>query len=561
MSFDNGPPPIFVLVTTFNRNELLESRALESISNQSIGFEGILLVDNSDSEKTRKMNREIFLERFPEGNYQINEGHPGAAGTWNQGLRWIEEQHPEAWVAILDDDDEWMPNHIELCKSHSTGNDAVISGIRTLLDGEFIEDRIPSEIVQSDFFANNPGWQGSNTFARVSTLMEAGGFDEGLLCTHDRDLAIRCFELPEFKIVLTRGVTVIYHLEKSRESLTMTGGRGKHTGLLQFHRKHFERMSKEDERRYIQRSVDLFGIDAALFEITETGGDYPGFPRIPEVRRSRMRKVAISFLHLMKMKWWGLRTKRTMTRLLGPQFVRTREKIEVDITYACNLRCHDCNRSCRQAPENSELSLDRIVDFIDESLEREIEWKRIRILGGEPTLHSQFEEILYQFSRYKSAFPRCRMEVVTNGHGRHVKRKLLRVPPFFHIENTMKESDIQPFFYSFNLAPKDNPNHRNTDFTNGCSNIVDCGIGLTPTGYYPCAIAGGIDRVAGWNLGRGSIPEEDDNMHDLLEKFCSQCGRFESRKFTPPEFIPPYNPGQISQSWESLYETWRLDNR
>ncbi len=87
MSFDNGPPPIFVLVTTFNRNELLESRALESISNQSIGFEGILLVDNSDSEKTRKMNREIFLERFPEGNYQINEGHPGAAGTWNQGLR------------------------------------------------------------------------------------------------------------------------------------------------------------------------------------------------------------------------------------------------------------------------------------------------------------------------------------------------------------------------------------------------------------------------------------------------------------------------------------------
>jgi hypothetical protein len=205
--------------------------------------------------------------------------------------------------------------------------------------------------------------------------------------------------------------------------------------------------------------------------------------------------------------------------------------------------------------------MDRIVDFIDESLERAIEWKRIRILGGEPTLHSQFEEILYQFSRYKSAFPRCRMEVVTNGHGRHVKRKLLQVPPFFHIENTMKESDIQPFFYSFNLAPKDNPRHRNTDFTNGCSNIVDCGIGLTPTGYYPCAIAGGIDRIAGWNLGRSSIPEEDDNMDDLLEKFCGQCGRFESRKFTSPDLITEYNPGQISDSWESLYETWRSENR
>ena len=234
MSSDNESLPIYVLVTTFNRSELLKSRALESISNQSIGFEGILLVDNSDSEKTRRMNREIFLDKFPEGNYQINEGHPGAAGTWNQGLQWIKEQHSEAWVAIIDDDDEWMPNHIELCKSLSSGNDAVISGIRTLIDGQFVEDRAPNEIFQSDFFSNNPGWQGSNTFARVSKLIEAGGFDESLLCTHDRDLAVRCFSLPDFRIGLTKEVSMIYHLEKSRESLTMTEGRGKHTGLLQF---------------------------------------------------------------------------------------------------------------------------------------------------------------------------------------------------------------------------------------------------------------------------------------------------------------------------------------
>jgi hypothetical protein len=148
------------------------------------------------------------------------------------------------------------------------------------------------------------------------------------------------------------------------------------------------------------------------------------------------------------------------------------------------------------------------------------------------------------------------MEVVSNGHGRHVQRKLLHIPPFFHIENTMKASDIQPFFYSFNLAPKDDTHHRHTDFTNGCSNIVECGIGLTPTGYYPCAIAGGIDRVAGWNLGRTSIPDEEDDMLDLLEKFCGQCGRFESRKFTTPELMPVYTPGLISQSWESLYDEW-----
>lgn len=550
---------IIVLVTTYNRPQLLDSRALTSISNQKGTFDEIILIDNSDSESTRKKNEKLFLDRFPHGVYQVNNSHPSAAGTWNQGLHWIEENHPGAWGAIIDDDDEWLDNHLEVCEAAMDGNDAVISGIRTFMDGELIDDRIPSSLSIGDFFAKNPGWQGSNTFARVSKLLEAGGFDEELLCTHDRDLAIRCLSLPEFRFTLTGEVTMLYHLEKQRDSLTMTKGRGKHTGLLQFHRKHKSQMSADCEEKFIERAANLFGIDTSLFALTDTSDDYPGFPRSPVPRESGAGLTLRKSIHSLRKRWWKLRTKRGMTRLLGRQFIRTREKIEIDLTYACNLRCHDCNRSCRQAPENSELSLERIVDFIDDSLNRKIEWKRIRLLGGEPTLHSQFEDVLYEFARYKAAYPKCRMEVVSNGHGRNVQRKLLHIPPFFHIENTMKVSDIQPFFYSFNLAPKDDTRHRHTDFTNGCSNIVESGIGLTPTGYYPCAIAGGIDRVAGWKLGRTSIPDEEDDMLDLLEKFCGQCGRFESRKFTTPELMPVYTPGLISQSWESLYDEWRAN--
>ena len=39
MSYNTYNSPIFVLVTTFNRNELLKSRALVSSSNQTIDFE------------------------------------------------------------------------------------------------------------------------------------------------------------------------------------------------------------------------------------------------------------------------------------------------------------------------------------------------------------------------------------------------------------------------------------------------------------------------------------------------------------------------------------------
>lgn len=550
-------PSVIALVTTFNRPKLLKARALKSIKNQTSKVDCVVLVDNSESKSTRDKNKAQFDDDFPKGQYLVNEQSPSAAGTWNHGLQWIENNYPNSWVAIIDDDDEWLPNHIEICKAQMDGNDAVISGIRTLLDGVLIDDRLPSSLSISDFMAKNPGWQGSNTFARVSKLFEAGCFDEELLCTHDRDLAIRCLSLSDFKYALTGEVTMLYHLEKERESLTMTKGRGKHTGLLQFYCKHKFRMNANDEGKFIDRAVNLFDIDALLFTITDTSNDYPGFPRAPVGRKSKGEIALHRTIHRIRKRWWRMRTKRGMTRLLGRQFIRTREKIEIDLTYACNLKCHDCNRSCRQAPENSELSLERIAEFIDDSLNRKIEWKRIRLLGGEPTLHSQFEDVLYEFARYKAEYPKCRMEVVSNGHGRHVQRKLLHIPPFFHIENTMKASDTQPFFYSFNLAPKDETHHRHTDFTNGCSNIVECGIGLTPTGYYPCAIAGGIDRVAGWNLGRTSIPDEEDDMLDLLEKFCGQCGRFESRKFTTPELMPVYTPGLISQSWESLYDEWR----
>ncbi len=550
--------PVIVLVTTFNRPNLLKSRALKSIQNQTSEVDCVVLVDNSESKSTRRKNKAQFDDGFPQGQYLVNEQSPSAAGTWNHGLQWIEKNYPNSWVAIIDDDDEWLPNHIEICKAQMDGNDAVISGIRTLLDGVLIDDRLPSSFSTSDFFAINPGWQGSNTFARVSKLFEAGCFDEKLLCTHDRDLAIRCLSLSEFKYALTGEVTMLYHLEKERESLTMTKGRGKHTGLLQFYCKHKSRMSANDEGKFIDRAVNLFGIDASLFTITDTSDDYPGFPGALVRRKSRGEIALRRTIHALRKRWWRLRTKRGMTRLLGRQFIRTREKIEIDLTYACNLKCHDCNRSCRQAPDNQELSLNQIVEFIDESLDREIGWKKIRLLGGEPTLHSRFEDVLYEFARYKAAYPRCRMEVVSNGHGRYVQRKLLQIPPFFHIENTNKESDIQPFFYSFNLAPKDNPRHSSTDFTNGCSNIVECGIGLTPTGYYPCPIAGGIDRIAEWNIGRTNIPDEEDDMFDLLDKFCSHCGRFDSRIYTSPELVAGHKSGLISQSWENLYHEWKV---
>ena len=348
---------IYALITTFNRPELLVSRAFNSVVSQSQKPHKVVLVDNSTSALTKKTNKENFKLAFPEGTYLENKGSPGASGTWNTGLDWIQSDDPDAWVAVIDDDDEWFENHLEICSKQMNGNDAVLSGIQILIDGNVKEETIPNDVSREDFFAGNPGWQGSNTFATVRSLIGIGGFDESLLCTNDRDLAVRWLSVSGNRIGYTGEVTVKYRLESDRECLTLNSRLGKRTGLLQFFYKHISFMSDIDKVNFIQRAK-MFDVDEKWFTISGNN-DYPGFPRaptsIPTGIVGTFRTWAIDVKDLLEME-----NKPLPTKILGPQFTRSREFIEIDITYDCNLHCLGCNRSCTQAPTNQQMEVENV---------------------------------------------------------------------------------------------------------------------------------------------------------------------------------------------------------
>lgn len=224
-------------------------------------------------------------------------------------------------------------------------------------------------------------------------------------------------------------------------------------------------------------------------------------------------------------KLWRL--SRPVTWMLGPRHHRHRRRIEVDVTWACNLRCFNCNRSCEQAPTNDHMTLDQIESFVRETVARGIRWERIRLLGGEPTVHPSFLEIVRILRAYRAEHsPDTVLEVATNGHGEHVTSVLARLPADVVVLNTAKTSPAQPGFRSFNAAPSDSGRYRFSDYRNGCWIIEKCGFGLGPNGYYPCAIAAGIDRVVGADAGRPSLPLDDDDMTDQLDRFCRLCGHF-----------------------------------
>jgi hypothetical protein len=232
-----------------------------------------------------------------------------------------------------------------------------------------------------------------------------------------------------------------------------------------------------------------------------------------------MRRLIRAILHF-------LRLQKPFTTVFGRVYRVDPYQIEIDITYDCNLKCFNCNRSCRQAPSKGQVSLAQIDKFISESIKQSRRWKRIRILGGEPTLHPDFIEIISRLLSYKREFsPDTVIQVATNGFGVSVNEVLGRLNKEVLIENTFKSSIVNQFS-SFNAAPRDSFMYKFADYSNGCYVINGCGMGLTPFGYYPCAVSGGIDRVLGFDLGRTSLPEVKDHMLDLLERFCQYCGNF-----------------------------------
>lgn len=241
------------------------------------------------------------------------------------------------------------------------------------------------------------------------------------------------------------------------------------------------------------------------------------------------------------------RVGRAATKLLGPRFRRSRDVIQIDVTYDCNLRCLHCNRSCSQAPSRESISLDRIDSFTEESARRGLRWRRIWISGGEPTLHPMLSEICDRLRAWRDRdSPATRLTLVTNGRGG-------RVPGGVEIRSSNKTSPFQPHFLPFNLAPLDEPQFADSDFRNGCRILPVAGIALTPRGYYPCAVAGGIDRVFDLRLARAEIPAGGDDMLEDLERLCALCGQFHRNGVAPA--VEPRE--MLSPSWRRAYEDLR----
>ena len=186
---------ISVVLPTFGRDELFKN-ALHSILNQeNSNWELIIINDGNVNVKQYIPLRKNII-------YIKNASHMGAAASRNIGIR----ASSNDFIAYIDDDDEWLPNHLTLSSDLLNDYDFIYSGTQLRKRNEIIqwynEDFSYRKLAERNIIT-------TPSVIHKKKLLNASGFwDERLKCLQDWDMWCRML-LKTDRIYHREDVTVI----------------------------------------------------------------------------------------------------------------------------------------------------------------------------------------------------------------------------------------------------------------------------------------------------------------------------------------------------------------
>jgi len=227
------------------------------------------------------------------------------------------------------------------------------------------------------------------------------------------------------------------------------------------------------------------------------------------------------------------------------------DHIQLEVTSFCQLGCFNCDRNCGIYKDKSYISLDELKKFVDDSIKMRKKWKRIDIIGGEPTYYPHFKEMFEVIKVYKDFYPRCLIRFSTNGLGKFVQEKLKEIPSWVYVRNSNKKSQKQSFV-AYNSAPVDNGEKE----VKACSVPWRCGMALTPNGYFVCNPGGSLAKIFQMDIGikelKDATPEKLMKQIPVLCKYCGNSNCRSRHLTTKPE---------ISKSWQIALEKLKNGNK
>lgn len=253
-----------------------------------------------------------------------------------------------------------------------------------------------------------------------------------------------------------------------------------------------------------------------------------------------------------------------------PGMMWINRSLELQIILACNWRCIACDQGSQFTSfdfiRKGTMTVQQIGHFIAEMKAFNAYLGRIRILGGEPTVHPKFFEILELLHAELVATGNVgQLEIISNGSHQDRLRKASQWAKIRVSGSRAKEGS-----HVANLI--------HTPASLGyegrmCNAPWHCGISLNYYGYFPCSSGAGIARFADWmKWQRVALPtcKKPNNAvmetwpdlqemcnhcyHGLKDEHKVRCGTSDPNRNKPGEHIR----SQLEQWKAGKKADWRV---
>ena len=210
--------------------------------------------------------------------------------------------------------------------------------------------------------------------------------------------------------------------------------------------------------------------------------------------------------------------------------IKNNLRFEIDITRECNWNCSSCNRLCniRKRNKSSYMTLSEVKSVVKQIKKASKHYKidKLKILGGEPTIHPQFKEICQIVkNELFDVIQNHNIIVGTNGSNNSQYKDFI-----------LKEMQFKILGDEKTLSFK-NEEHRNTLLSPTetkqklvclpCHIFYDCGIGAFKVDgkirWYWCNVGSILAQLAKRDVLKKSLKELLSSSKESLYSICKHC--------------------------------------
>jgi glycosyltransferase involved in cell wall biosynthesis len=302
---NDRPILVSAVIPTRNRPELV-TRAVRSVLSQTIReIECMVVIDGSDAATVHALS-DIRDSRL---RLMALAENVGGGEARNLGVRAARGE----WVALLDDDDEWLPCRLEkqLAAAAKSTQPVTMVASRFLDRGGVGDDLLRPHIFPregqaiSDFLWCEVSWLGGIVgFPQTSTwllrrdfLVEVP-FTKGLKVLQDLDWLLRGYRDPRMRAVFLAEPLTIFHNEQTRQRVTK-----------RIDWQYCRQWAMENRHLFTQKAFGFFLVIYCINPAAQQGAAWRELkPVLEEARRFgkvTAKLVGLCFLYLCVYPWVG----------------------------------------------------------------------------------------------------------------------------------------------------------------------------------------------------------------------------------------------------------------